>query len=279
MPESSERVAMSVLGDFLLWWRGDENEFWRKHLTHSQQFPWFMRWGRRLFRMTPMGPRCKTCHAPFGAPGNMLFGLIGRSRSRKSPSFCKGCFEHAPLGGIEADVGVLFADMRGFTSLAETQSPEESARLLNRFYAVATDVLTQYDAVIDKLIGDEVMALFLPAFAGDTCIDKMVSAGEALLKGVGYGSSEGPWLPLGLGLDYGPAFVGNVGSGVVKDFTAIGDVVNTAARLQGKAAPGQVIMSERVFQSVSGRYPQAQPVQLELKGKREPVLAHVVTVT
>ncbi len=98
-------------------------------------------------------------------------------------------------------------------------------------------------------------------------------------EGVAPGSSEGPWLPLGLGLDYGPAFVGNVGSGVVKDFTAIGDVVNTSVRLQGKAAPGQAIMSERVFQVVSSRSPQAQPVQLELRGKREPVLAHAVTVT
>ncbi len=89
---------------------------------------------------------------------------------------------------------------------------------------------------------------------------------------------EGPGFRSASASTNGPAFVGNVGSGVVKDFTAIGDVVNTAARLQGKAAPGQVIMSERVFQSVSGRYPQAQPVQLELKGKREPVLAHVVTV-
>ena len=115
-------------------------------------------------------------------------------------------------------------------------------------------------------------------FAGDACIPKMVSAGEDLLKGVGSGSSEGPRLPLGLGLDYGPAFVGNVGSGVVKDFTAIGDVVNTAARLQGKAKPRQVVMSERIFQAVNDRYPQAQPAQLELKGKREPVPAHVLTV-
>ena len=122
------------------------------------------------------------------------------------------------------------------------------------------------------------MALFLAVITGNGGVQKIVSAGTDLLKGVGSGSSEGPWLPLGLGLDYGPAFVGNVGSGVVKDFTAIGDVVNTAARLQGKAAPGQIVMSERVFQAVSDRYPQAQPAQLELKGKREPVRAHVVTV-
>jgi adenylate cyclase len=76
----------------------------------------------------------------------------------------------------------------------------------------------------------------------------------------------------------GLAFVGNVGFGVVKDFTAVGDVVNTAARLQGEAAPGQMVMSERVYQAVSSRYPLVRPVQLQLRGKREPVLARVVTI-
>jgi len=268
---------MGPLHDFLIWLRNDD-EFWRKHFTQSQQFPWFMRWGHRVFRATPRGPRCKLCDAPFGVPGNVLFGLMGRSRSRKNPRFCKGCFEHAPLGGLEAEVGVLFADMRGFTSLAEGQAPEETARLMNRFYALATEILSGHDAVIDKLMGDEVMALFLPAFAGSAFMQKMASAGEDLLRGVGYGSKDGAWLPLGVGLDFGPAFVGNVGSGVVKDFTAIGDVVNTAARLQGRAAPGEIVMSERVYQEVSSRYPQARSVQLELKGKRVPVAARVVTV-
>ncbi len=125
---------MGPLHDFLSWLR-DDDEFWPKHLAHSQEFPWFMRWGRRAARATPMGPRCKTCHAPFGAPGNLLFGLMGRGRSRKNPRFCKGCFEHAPPGGLEAEVGVLFADMRGFTAFAEATSPEETARAVNRFYA------------------------------------------------------------------------------------------------------------------------------------------------
>ena len=268
---------MSFLRDFLSWWRNDE-DFWHRHFTGSQQFPWFMRWGHRLLRVTPSEPRCKFCEAPFGGVGGKLCSLAGRGRSRKNPRFCTGCFEHAPLGGLEAEVGVLFADMRGFTALAETETPEELAGLLNRFYRVATDVLSHHDAVIDKLMGDEVMALFLPAFTGDGCVRKMVSAAESLIRGVGHGSKEGAWFPLGLGLDQGLAFVGNVGSGVVKDFTAVGDVVNTAARLQGEAAPGQMVMSERVYQAISSRYPLVRPVQLQLRGKREPVLARVVTI-
>jgi adenylate cyclase len=177
---------------------------------------------------------------------------------------------------VEAEIGVLFADVRGYTALSETKSPEEIASLMNRFYAVATSVLSDRYALIDKLIGDEVMALFLPGLTGPGYFDKMASSAEGLLRGVGYGSRKGPWLSLGVGLDFGLAFVGNVGSGEVKDFTALGDVVNTAARLQGEAKSGQIVISDRVFQEVAERYPDAHRVELELKGKSEPVAAHVV---
>lgn len=177
---------------------------------------------------------------------------------------------------MDVSIGVLFADVRGYTALAESKPPHEVVGLLNRFYAVATDALCSRDAVIDKLIGDEVMALFLPGITGPGLFEKMASAAERLLHGVGYGSGEGPWLPLGIGVDFGLAFVGNVGSGEVKDFTAIGDVVNTAARLQGEAKPGQIVLSERVYREVAERYPEAPPVEMELKGKSEPVPARVV---
>lgn len=166
--------------------------------------------------------------------------------------------------------------MRGFTPLAETRAPEEMARLLNRFYAVCVHVLSHHSAVIDKLVGDEVMALFVPGFAGKEYVSNMAAAAEALLHGVGYGSREGPWLPLGIGLGRGLAFVGVIGSGEVKDFTAIGDVVNTAARLQAHAKAGQIIMTDRVFEEVSARYPAAERVELRLKGKSELVAARVV---
>jgi len=128
-------------------------------------------------------------------------------------------------------------------------------------------------------VGDEVMALFLTGFTGPGCCGKMASAAEGLLRGAGYGSRESPWLPLGIGVDFGLAFVGTVGSGEVKDFTALGDVVNTAARLQSEAKPGQMVISERVYHEVAERYPHAQSVEFQLKGKSEPVPAHVVEIT
>ena len=230
----------------------------------------------RLMRLIPNDPRCHSCYGPFAGIGGRLFRLTGFAPSRKNPKFCNTCFERAPAGGVEAEIGVLFADVRGYTALAESKPPGEVARLMNRFYAVATGVLSDRYALIDKLVGDEVMALYLPGLIGPDYFEKMASSAEALLSGVGYGSGKGPWLPLGVGLDFGLAFVGNVGSGEVKDFTALGDVVNTAARLQGEAKAGQIVISERVFQEVAERYPDARRAELELKGKSEPVTAHVV---
>jgi len=171
---------------------------------------------------------------------------------------------------------VLFADVRGYTSMAEARCPGDVARLMNRFYSVATSVLAAHQAVIDKLIGDQVMALFIRGFAGDQFVGKMTAAAEELLHGVGYGGAAEPWLRLGVGLDYGRAFVGNVGTGEVKDFTALGDVVNTAARLQAEAKQGQIIMSERVFQAAGAPYADAPVTMLTLKGKSEPVQARIL---
>jgi adenylate cyclase len=186
------------------------------------------------------------------------------------------CFESGPLGGAEVDTGVLFADMRGFTSLSEGRSPEDMAHLLNRFYRAAREALIDRGAIVDKLVGDQVMALFVPGLAGPSYLEKMADAAEDLLQRVGYTAGEQPWLAVGVGLDCGLAFVGNLGSGEVKDFTAIGDVVNTAARLQAQAQAGQIVVSERFYQRLPGRYPDARPVELDLKGKAEPVPARII---
>jgi adenylate cyclase len=177
------------------------------------------------------------------------------------------------MGGAEMEIGVLFADVRGFTSLAETMQPKDAADLLNRFYASASRVLSR-SAIIDKLVGDEVMALYLPALLGESWEDEMVRDASELLEAVGF--ADDPWLPLGIGLDIGPAFVGNVGEGEVKDFTALGDVVNTAARLQSCAESGQIVLSERLFGRLSAGRPEADSMTLTLKGKAEPEPVRVI---
>jgi adenylate cyclase len=230
---------------------------------------------QRLMRALPSNPRCKICYSPFAGIGGRIVGVAGFKPSRKNPEMCTGCFEKAPIGGEEMDIGVLFADVRGFTPMSETTPPEEMAALLNRFYGAASDALVHRSAVIDKMVGDQVMALFIPWFM-DSPVERMCDAADDLLKAVGFGGEAEPWLPLGVGMDFGRAFVGNVGVGEVKDFTAIGDVVNTAARLQAEASAGQMVLSDNVFGMVPERYRDARAVELQLKGKAEPVAAHVV---
>jgi adenylate cyclase len=229
----------------------------------------------RVMRRLPSEPRCRLCHAPFGGGGGRIMRRFGYGPSRKNPHLCNTCFEKAPMGGVEMEVGVLFADVRGFTALAEQMPPDEVAQLLNRFYAAASAVLTR-SAIIDKLVGDEVMALYLPPLLGKDWEDELVRDATDLLSSVGYGPSQEPWLPLGVGLDVGRAYVGNVGAGDVKDFTALGDVVNTAARLQSAAAAGQIVLSERLFDRLSTRPANATPASLDLAGKQDAEASRVI---
>jgi len=229
----------------------------------------------RMMRLLPSDPRCRLCRAPFGGGGGRIMKRFGFGPSRKNPTICKTCFEEAPMGGVDMEIGVLFADVRGFTSLAEDMSPDDVAEMLNRFYAAASEVLTR-SAIIDKLVGDEVMALYLPQLVGDSWVDHLVRDASDLLAAVGYGTSEGPWLALGVGIDVGRAFVGNVGAGDVKDFTALGDVVNTASRLQSAAGAGQVVMSERLFGRLATQPPNVTAADLELKGKQSAEPARIL---
>jgi adenylate cyclase len=174
---------------------------------------------RWLNRRLPAAPRCRLCLAPFGGAGR----LLGIKPSRKNPNFCMGCFEMAPLGAHDMEVGVLFADIRGFTAWCEGRDPGAVEHALNRFYAGSTAVLGQHDAIIDKLVGDEVMALFLTSFpslgSGSRACTAMVHAAEEVLRRFD-GDAEA--LPVGIGLNFGVARVGNLGDGSVKDFTAVG---------------------------------------------------------
>jgi adenylate cyclase len=229
----------------------------------------------RVMHRLPRAPRCAVCRAPFEGVGGKVMGAVGFAPSRKNPRLCSRCFEHAPMGGQEMEVGILFADIRGFTTLAEHQAPDQMAELLNRFYAGAVEVLCRH-AIVDKLVGDEVMALYLPGLFDGDPVSHMLDDAEALLATAGYGEGE-PWVDVGVGLDFGTAFVGNVGAGEVKDFTAIGDVVNTAARLQSAAAGGEVVMSSRVAPKAGAAAARAQPRELSLKGKSEVERAMVLS--
>jgi adenylate cyclase len=227
----------------------------------------------RVLRALPSSPRCGICGAPFEGIGGRLVRPLGYRPSRKSPNLCVTCVEAAPPGGMTTEAGVLFADIRGFTRLSEQRDPEEVSALLRRFYASAESVLFP-EAIIDKLIGDEVMALYLPMYGRfEEAAPVMLDHARGLLRAVGYGGEESPFAEVGIGLDYGEAFVGNVGQSSLNDFTAIGDVVNVASRLQGQARGGEIIASARLVERLD-EPPPGEQIELELKGKAESVVAY-----
>lgn len=240
---------------------------WRKILVEGHRG---MVLSRHFWRRVPSAPRCKVCANPFGGAGGRVARLAGWSPSRKNPNVCSRCCDSLPAGGAEVDVAVLFADVRDSTALGEQTSPADFAKQLNRFYATATDVLLAHDGLIDKLIGDEAMALFIPGVAGPHYRRQALTAGRELLQAVGYGSPPGPWLPLGVGINAGVAFVGNVGSAVV-DFTALGDTVNVAARLQGNAAGGQLVVAADLLEDLDRELSHARRESIEVRGHQEPV--------
>lgn len=162
--------------------------------------------------------------------------------------------------------------------MAEGISPTAFAAQMNRFYRVATRVLLDHGAIIDKMVGDEVMALFVPGLAGRDYRVAAVRAGEALLHELRKEPQQNP-LAVGIAVHAGPAFVGNVGSQGISDFTALGDTVNSAARLQAVAAPGELIISETAYGAVQARYPELEQRLVTLRGRSEPLTARTLRVS
>jgi adenylate cyclase len=257
--------------------RTDASEaYWRKVLLEGHR-P--IRFSRRAFRLVPSSPRCKFCASPFAGVGGRLFGLVGHGRSRKNPNMCAACCEGLPRGGAEIDIAVLFADVRGSTALGERTSASTFAELLNRYYAASTDVLLRHDAVIDKLIGDELMAFFPPGMCGRDYRRHAVEAAREILRAVGYGSPDGPWLSVGVGVNAGQAYVGNVGAGGVTDFTALGDAVNVASRLQSHAAAGEIVVAQDLCGDLLDLLPRARRETIELRGRDQPLQALIAGAT
>jgi adenylate cyclase len=171
----------------------------------------------------------------------------------------------------------LFVDVRGFTSLAERLPPAEVASRLNRFYSLASNTIFDYDGTLDKLVGDQVMAFFgAPLYTKDHP-ERAVEAALQIISGMS-GLAQIEHLHVGAGIATGEAFVGNVGEGAVTDYTVLGDTVNVAARLQGAAAPGEILVTEETYAHVESRFPNAVRRELELKGKSELVHARVILV-
>src|SRR6476660_4648187 len=172
------------------------NGEWRAFLMGEN--PWYHRY-QRMFHLLPASPRCKVCYAPFRGPGSYVMRLMGRRPSKMNPRICGLCerFVQAHHGGAEIPLTLLFADIRGSTRLAETLGTARFSALIARFYNAITDELIRANALIDRLIGDEVVALFVPVLAGDKHAEAAVQAARGILKVTGHEKNTGPWVPVG----------------------------------------------------------------------------------
>lgn len=244
------------------------DEEWSRHVLGVG---FGLRYGRRFFRSLPNSPRCKSCASPFAAPFGPLMRMIGKGPFPGNPKYCSACFkqmlEHR--AGAEVECSLLFADVRGSTSMAESMTPTEFRALMDRFFATAADVLVDHDAVVDKFVGDEVIGLFIPALTGELHARRAIEAGRSLLTATGSDTSH-PWVPVGAGVNTGVAWVGAVGEGTQVEFTALGDPVNVAARLASAAGAGELLVSAAAAASAHLADAGLEHRSLALKGKSEP---------
>jgi adenylate cyclase len=230
-----------------------------------------------FFRILPHDPRCKLCNAPFHGIGGMVVGtLYGRKQSSLNPRFCNVCEEFAKKfpGGAEVEMSMLFADVRGSTALSEQMSSIEFSKLINRFYVGSTKAIADADGLVEKLAGDAVAAFWGAGFAGQDYVAKTISAAQNISR-----LMQRQNIPVGIGVHAGMAFFGAMGSseGLV-DISAIGEEVNTAARLASKAAAGEIILSETALERAHMDSSELESRKLELKGISEQVPVRVMRV-
>jgi adenylate cyclase len=237
---------------------------------------------RRFMKFLPGTPRCKFCLAPFSGIGaSIAWSLFHRRPSNINPYFCTACEEFAREhpGGAEVELSLLFADIRGSTEIAASLSTRDYGDLIGRFYSVATDVLAKSDAMIDKIIGDQASGIFVPGIAGEDHSTKAIEAGIKLLQATGNVAGKEPWVPLGIGVHTGRAFVGALGDtkGVL-DMTVLGDVANTAARLSTSAGVGELLITDASADHANYDLLGLEKRHLKLKGKQEKIAVNVLSL-
>ncbi|HEY8198604.1 MAG TPA: adenylate/guanylate cyclase domain-containing protein [Candidatus Limnocylindrales bacterium] len=251
------------------------DDLWRLYLSGEQGTQKM----RELMRHIPASPRCKMCAAPFGKPGGLALRYLGYGPWQPNASICKVCIRSIQtlVGGTEVEISILFADIRDSTAVAERISAAEFGRVLNRFYGVASKAIDHAGGIVDKFVGDGVIALFIPGFIGPQHAEHAIAAGRGLQAALMHAGSGLTQLPIGIGVHTGVAYVGVVGGGEQQlDFTALGDPVNTTARLSSVAGPGELLVSADAAAAGHLATDGLEQRHLELKGRTEPVDAWVI---
>lgn len=210
-----------------------------------------------------------------------LYGqLDGLFRSYLSPEVAASLLAdpgRAALGGTVHEVTILMADLQGFTPFSERSTPTEVVEMLNTFWGVTVPVILAEGGTITQFIGDAVMALYgAPAAQPDHARRAARAAVALQAAAADVRADHGDWPRFRVGLNTGPAIVGNVGSEDLRNFSAIGDTTNVTARLEGAAPAGGILIGARTYELLGPHARVRAVAPLDLKGKAEPVLAYVL---
>ena len=233
---------------------------------------------------------CKGClqqlHLPIPIHGPLSIPLriFGLRPSRMNPNLCNLCetmFTRIMKSSqVQVPVTIVFADVRGYTTASELLDAPEVVRLLSRFYEQCGEAVWQWDGIVNKLIGDAVLAIFNFPVKRDRHVENAVLSAIALQErcamGLSFKGGEGDTsIGVGVGIHTGTVSIGDVGQ-ACRDFTAVGPVVNLASRLQGAARPGEVLVTQSVYERVADQFPNAPERVCHLKGLDQPVRAWVL---
>ncbi|HEX3102434.1 MAG TPA: adenylate/guanylate cyclase domain-containing protein [Pyrinomonadaceae bacterium] len=180
------------------------------------------------------------------------------------------------LGGANQTITVLFADIRGFTAISEHENPENVVGLLNQYFSAMTEIIFEHGGTLDKYIGDGLMALFGAPTATEFDARNALNAAVAMQKRVltlkGELNSQGfANIAIGIGLHTGVATIGYIGSERRSEYTAIGDTVNLASRLESNTVGGQILISEATAQAAGSIFPMVKREPLTVKNRLQPV--------
>ena len=246
-----------------------QREQFRKVLTGEHPELTKMRF---RFKHLPSDPRCKLCWAPFSGVGGALVRHFGFGRFPGNPAICQNCisqFRKSGVSAAEIPVTLLFVDIRGSTGIGERLTATQFSDYLGRFYRLGSKAILDHDGLVDKVVGDEIISLFFGGVSGDHHARAGLDAAIELMSRAGQpdATTQGP-IPVGGALHTGNAVVGPTGpEHVVDDFTALGDAVNTTARLASAAAAGELLVSVAAAEAAEDLRPDAERRTLDVRGR------------
>ncbi|MBK5187584.1 MAG: FHA domain-containing protein [Gemmatimonadaceae bacterium] len=212
----------------------------------------------------------------------MVRGNFERFFAPRLAAQIAGSAHQLKLGGDKSIVAVLFSDIRGFTALSESMTPDDVARLLSEYFSVMVEIVFRHGGTLDKFIGDAVMAQWGAPIGAEDDADRAMDAALDMLRELEtlnerWAGEGRPRLQIGIGLSYGESFAGYIGSERRLEYTVIGDVVNIASRLCSEAGGGEILVTDAMRRALTEPPAMRERGTMELKGKSQALPVYSVS--